>query len=78
MHSRSRSTHRSTGPNDVGNPFLATPLSILFLQLRPTQNVFPSMRFLIWQITKSHAERDLANNGGSVITLAFDFWPETA
>jgi len=62
----------SVGWNNVGNPLLAMPLkplSILFLQLRLTQNVFPLMRFLILETAKSHT---------GVVTLAFDFWPETA
>jgi len=53
------------------------PLSILFLQLQLTQNVFPLMHFLILELVKSHMERDLANKR-DFVTLALDFWPETA
>jgi len=53
------------------------PLSILFLQFQLTQNVFLLMRFLILEIAKSLMERGLANKG-DVVTLAFNFWPETA
>jgi len=52
------------------------PLLILILQLQLTQNVFPLMRFLILEIVKIHMEQDLANKGG-VVTLTFDFWPQT-
>jgi len=55
------------------------PRSILFVCLQLAQNVYHSMRFLILEIAKNHMERDLANKGEEgVVTLEFDFWPETA
>jgi len=67
----------SVGRNNVGMQ-LAMPMSISYIQLRPTRNVFPLMRFLILKTAESRVERDLANMRGVVITLTFGFRPETA
>jgi len=54
-----------------------TSVDFVFTASTDPKRVFPLMRFLIFEIAKSHMERYLANKGG-VATLAFDFWPETA
>lgn len=51
-----------------------TSLSIMFLQLRPIQNVSLSMS----KRAKSRTERDLVNMRGGVTAQEFDFWPKTS